>query len=113
MFSADATSLNNSRNPRRRHRSSGEDQGTTNQAVKRRKRVSITPSTFDPPIHTKLNGITKNGDHTHKEQTPEPELEYEQHEETEKTSNLVVRTRSGRAVRDRKPTRHGEGTVLV
>lgn len=136
MFSTDTTlhaiPNQSSRNPRRRHRASGaEDAGSTVQASKRRKRSSITTNTFDPPsvskanstayklnqgVSVKENGIKENGA---RQKTPEMEMILDKPRNgntggiVDGLANLVVRTRSGRSIRERRPTRSDEGVLLT
>ena len=114
MFTPDATGfISSARNPRRRHRSSGEDYLVANQSTKRRKRSSITSNTSEPLPSAKVNGHLPvvNGDHAQKEQIPEPEIY--QNGNVEKPSSLAVRSRPSRTSREKRQSRHGEGVVLV
>ena len=113
MFSPEATSQGtlSVRNPRRRPRNSS-DEHTSRQSAKRRKRSSLTPSTFEPPLHVKTNGhVPKiNGDHVAKENSPE--LTARRDAILEKTS-FPVRQRPSRSEKEKKTPRHAEGIVLV
>lgn len=115
MFSPDATSQNtlSLRNPRRRPRNPSGDHLGSRHATKRRKRSSLTPSTFEGPSNNlKVNGHLgkANGDHVPKEQSPEPSLKLANI--TEKTS-LAVRHKPTKPEKEKKAVRHAEGIVLV
>lgn len=114
MFSPEVTgqSTLSLRNPRRRPRNSSEDHLASRQATKRRKRSSLTPSSFEPAVKAKTNGHLPipNGHHVAKEQSPE--LSASRGNTSEKTS-LVIRRHPSRSEKEKKISRHSDGIVLV
>ncbi|KAL9632670.1 MAG: hypothetical protein Q9164_005175, partial [Protoblastenia rupestris] len=113
MFSPEAggaASLVARSNPRRRQRNASEDSVANRQPVKRRKRSGLSKETFEPPIHSNLNG--------HIEPSDDAPLTnghaYEPgslREESGDNTNLVIRNKNFKKVHKERRSSQRDGDV--
>jgi hypothetical protein len=110
MFSPDASVQNtlSLRNPRRRNRTTSQDSLATQQSLKRRKRSSLAPDTFDAPVPAAANGHAPHANGFLKDHTPDRQSIRDASVET---TSLVVRGRGNK--RSDKRTRREDTGVQV